>query len=409
MLRSSRNPMTDRQSPISLNRYRQANNTTVPSVDRRSPRQSTLSDHNVRFSNDRIGHISPTDKLSNRSPPRSPSDYSSSNYSKTNADRDTLADHRTTYGKRTSKSPKLLESEPEYDEDTLSRRRTRDLELNRSRRSSSRTSLTSMVIDGKWKYQASNDDHLRLSNLGIENLVRICLDVMNTTSELIKNRNDRREVSKSQHITWPLVKLDRFKKITGREEKSWRRPRLYNLMNIVHEAASTSASRSHLVGIWREVTEHHIRIKYEARALLMRPPKISYPYAFDNLMQNPNDHLFKIATHAALINGRNAHELRTIGMNLGIERAEFDMKLIQNSAKAFDDLIHLLRKKTIEKRLEAIKIQYNLVPYEPKQKCGLQANVLSTKFPIGRHRFNMSLFYPHSINKAQRKLISCHK
>lgn len=269
---------------------------------------------------------------------------------------------------------------PEYDNQDASRTSKRfiaDPPVNSSSsRLSEGISLKSIVIDGKWKYRGNDDDDLRLKSLGIANLVAICHEMMSEASEGIHRRREQRRKSPSSREPWPIIKLDAFKKLTNAERMPLRRAQVFDLMTIVYEAASTSASISQLVRIWREVREHQTRPR--------RPPisnqlLISYPTAFEHLIRQPGNELLRIALHAALISSHTRKDLQRLGDQLGVHRNQFDMGSIRESSEAFANLIHLLR----ESRREQGRVDTYRVPYAPKKKRGLRANLSATKFPIG--------------------------
>jgi hypothetical protein len=236
-----------------------------------------------------------------------------------------------------------------------------------------------MVIEGQWKYKGHHEDHLRFKSMGIENLVSICHDIMSKTFESINRKHDKRRKSPlTSESPLPIVKLDEYKRLTTHDRSSLNRARIFNLMTIVYEAASTNASISQLVRIWREISEHnlhpHHKKKSESQTLL------SYENAFQHLIRKPDNHLLKIALHASLIN-LNLHRL---GEKLGIKRNQFDMDSIRHSTKAFQNLIQFLREQKLKQKREDKFIDANKLPYKPKKKRGLHANVSGTRFRLSK-------------------------
>jgi hypothetical protein len=252
--------------------------------------------------------------------------------------------------------------------------------LNPSRsRSPSHISLKSMVIDGRWKYQGHDEDRLRLKSIGIENLVSICHDIMSQNYESTNRKHEKRRKSPSTHTPFPLVKLDGFKKLTNTERTSFQRAHLFNLMNIVYEAASTSASISELVRIWREVSEHNSNPRHAKKAASL--PPIQYEKVFQHLMRTPDNHLLQIALHASLIN-MHRRDLKHLGEKLGININQ--MESVRDSIRAFQNLIQFLREQKLKHRREQKHINTGLLPYQPKEKQDLYANVSGTRFRLSK-------------------------
>jgi hypothetical protein len=238
-------------------------------------------------------------------------------------------------------------------------------------RSPSHVSLKSMVLEGQWKYREDDNDHRQLKSMGIAHLVDICHDIMRETM------HRKRKNLSSTYEPFPIIKLDKIKRLTDTERTSLRQAKVFHLMTIVSEAASTSASISQLVRIWREASEHHL-----TRRRSKKPdsqPLISYEKAFQQLVRKPDDHLLQIVVHASLIKYHRS-DLRRLGDRLGIDGVQFDMGSIRNSTNAFRDLIKILREqKRREKQIDTKKL-----PYEPKKKRGLYANVSGTRFPLSK-------------------------
>jgi hypothetical protein len=260
-----------------------------------------------------------------------------------------------------------------------------DQPLNPSRsRSPSNISLKSMVIDGQWKYRQHADDKLRLKSLGIENLVSICHDILNKTFESTNRKQERRRKSPSINEVFPIVKLDEYKRLTNTDRSYLRRTQIFELMTIVYEATLTSASISQLVRIWREASEHNLhrrRLK-----IIESQPLISYNDAFRNLIRTPDNQLLQIGLHASLINPHNRVDLRRLGEKLGIKKSQFDMESIRNSTEAFRYLIKILREQRLKEMREQKHIDTKKLPYKPKKKRGLYANLSGTKFRLSKSR-----------------------
>lgn len=165
-----------------------------------------------------------------------------------------------------------------------------------------------------------------------------------------------------------------MKKSPPQERTTFKRAQLFNLMTIVYQAASTDASISQLVRIWREADEH-VRDPPRKKKPVESQPRISYKHAFEQLIRQPTDQIFHIALHASLIQTKYPIDLRRLGKELGVDRDRFDMESIRQSSKAFRDLIQLLR----EKRKQEKQINQKRLKFQPKKKQGLHANVSGTK------------------------------
>ncbi|CAF1415190.1 unnamed protein product [Rotaria sp. Silwood1] len=243
-------------------------------------------------------------------------------------------------------------------------------------RSPSVASLKSMVIEGQWKYRGHDDDRLRLKTMGIENLVTICHDVMNVTFQSTNQKEEKRRKFLSTNFRWPIVQLDEFNKLTKTNKASLHRAHLLNLMTIVYEAASTSASISQLVRIWREISDHSKSSQSQTQ------PLISYKQAFQHLIRKPDNRLLEIALHASLLSTHKRSDLQRLGETLGVERNEFDMDSIRGSTKAFRNLIKLLHEKQLKQKLELQNINTKILPFKPKTQQGIYVNVAGTRFPL---------------------------
>ena len=287
------------------------------------------------------------------------------------------------------RSPRSPMNVPNENNDRTLRRLLADQPFNpTSSRLSEQVSLKSVVIDGKWKYRGDHDDDLRLKSMGIANLVAICHDMMSETLEASSRMNEKRQKSPLRRESlWPIVKLEPFKKLTNAERTSLGRAHLLNLMTIVCEAASTSASISQLVRIWREASKHQSRPR---RPQMPDQPPISYEIAFGHLIREPENELLRIFLHATLISSHSAKDLRRLGDQLGVQRNQFDMGSIRKSSEAFANLIDHLRRERLRQRQEQRRVDTYRIPYAPKKKRGLLANVSATKFPIGE-RFPLEI------------------
>ena len=246
----------------------------------------------------------------------------------------------------------------------------------------SNISLHEVILEGQWGFQRNDHDHHRFKSMGIENLVYICHDIMNRTHEIIKLKQQKQQTSSSSSELWTLLKLDTFKTLTDADRAHLNRAHILDLMTIVFEAASTSAVISQLVRIWREASEH---INHHSRfSTFSYLPKISYEIAFRHLIHTPDNQLLQIALHASLITGHSRMDLQQLGEKLGVKKYHFDMGSIKDSMKTFPDLIKLLREQKIKREREHQSVDIHKLPYKPKKKRGLNANVSGTKFPVGK-------------------------
>ncbi len=243
-------------------------------------------------------------------------------------------------------------------------------------------SLHEIIIDGQWKFRRNEDDHFRFKSMGIENLVYICLDIMNKTHEIIKLKQQTRLTSLSSCESLTLVKVDTFKTLTDADRAYLNRAHILALMTIIFEATSTSASISQLIRIWREASEHVNRRSRVSTSYNL--PKISYETAFRHLIQTPDNQLLQIALHSSLITGHSRMDLQELGEKLGVKRCQFDVSSIKDSTKNFQDFIKLLREQKLKREREQQSVNIHKLPYKPKKKRGLNANVSGTKFPAGK-------------------------
>lgn len=247
-------------------------------------------------------------------------------------------------------------------------------------RMSNQISLDEILLEGRWKFRRNETDHVRFKSMGVENLVYICHDIMNKTQEIIRLK---RQTSSSSSEIWPIVKIDRFKILTDAERAHLNRAHILDLMTIIFEATTTSASISQLVRIWREASEHHQR-RCRVSTSYNHQPKISYDIAFKHLIHTPDNALLQIALHASLITGHSRMDLQEFGDKLGVKRTLFDMGSIKDSTSAFTDLIKFLREQKLKRDREQQTVDIHKLPYKPRKKRGLNANVSGTKFPVGK-------------------------
>jgi len=245
----------------------------------------------------------------------------------------------------------------------------------------SNISLREMIVEGQWKFRRNDIDHLRFKSMGVENLVYICHDIMNKTREIIKLKQQKQQTSLLSCESWTLVNLNTFKTLTDADRAHLNHAYILNLMKIVFEAATTSASISQLVRIWREASDH-VNHQYHC-STSHNQPKISYETAFRHVIHTPDNQLLQIALHVSLITSHSRMDLQELGEKLGVKRCQFDMGSIKDSTKTFHDLIKLLREQKIKREREQQSIDIHKLPYKPKKKRGLNANVSGTKFPVG--------------------------
>ncbi|CAF1222750.1 unnamed protein product [Rotaria sordida] len=343
MLRSPNNRFNYRQTPSSIGNYNALNELVMKSS---SPRTSG---HSLMTQNDKWNDDNRTLRKLLVDQPLNPSQS------------------------RSQTLEKLLGDQPLNPSQSLSR-------------SSNVASLKSIIIEGQWKYRGHDDDRLRLKTMGIENLVAICHDIMNVTFKSTSEEQKKRRKSLSTNFRWPIVKLDEFNKLTKVDKASLNRARLLNLMTIVYEATTTNTSRSQLVRIWREAS----RPSKSSQSQLQ--PLISYEQAFRHLIRKPNNHLLEIALHASLISTHNQSDLQRLGEKLGVKRNQFDMDSIRHSTKAFQNLIKLLRELNLKQKQELKNIDTKRLPYKPKKKQDLYANVAGTRFRLIRQAVETSGF-----------------
>ena len=297
-------------------------------------------------------------------------------------------------GSRTSPVPTKNDRDDDHEDDNRTLRRlitNQPLNPSRSRSSSSTVSLKPMLIEGQWSFREEDYDRRQLKSLGIAHLVDICHEILRETQESIRRKQARLS---STNDAFQLIKLNRFKKLTDTERNNFRREKVFGLMTIVAEAASTSASISQLVRIWREASEHHHKRRRSKKS--ESQPLISYQTAFEHLIRTPDDQILQIALHASLLSTHNERDLRRLGRKLGVGGDQFDMESLRNpkgSSKAFRHLVELLRKQRKQRKRDEQRIDTTMLPYERKKKRGLFANVSGTRFRLGEfHFFESSSF-----------------
>jgi hypothetical protein len=169
---------------------------------------------------------------------------------------------------------------------------------------------------------------LLYSDFKIKVIFNICHDIMSKTYEILKQKQENRRKSPSTSELWPIVKLDAYKKLTNTDRTALKRAKVY-------EAASTSASISELVRIWREASEQSVRPR-RVKSTHSRP-SVSYEEAFRHLLRKSDNRLHQIAVHASLISTDSRSELQRLGEI--IRRNQFDIYSIRESSKGFQNLI----------------------------------------------------------------------
>lgn len=263
----------------------------------------------------------------------------------------------------------------------------------------SHISLDEIVLEGRWKFRRNDNDQLRYKSMGVENLVYICLDIMNKTQEIIRLKQQNRQTSLS---TWTLVKIDSFRTLSDADRAHLNRAHILDLMTIVFEAASTSASISQLVLIWRQASEH-VNRRSQLSTSHQQQLKVSYETALKHLIHTPDNQLLHIALHASLITGHSRMALQELGEKLGIQRTMFDVGSIRDSTHAFTSFIKLLREQKLKREREQQTVDIHKLPYKPKKKRGLNANVSGTKFPVGKLLLSLFSTSVYFIEKKHQK------
>jgi hypothetical protein len=77
-------------------------------------------------------------------------------------------------------------------------------------------------------------------------------------------------------------------------------------------------------------------------------------------------------------------DLQQLGEKLGVKKSHFDMGSIKDSTNTFNDLIKLLREQKLKREREQQLVDIHKLPYKPRKKRGLNANVSGTKFAVGK-------------------------
>ena len=237
-------------------------------------------------------------------------------------------------------------------------------------------SLDELVLHGEWKFRASYDDRLQLKASGIEHLVYTCYDIMSKTRRLV-------EITGKRTPTIFILQLEQFQTLTDADRRDLRNEHCYHLMTILFESTWTHSSHSQLIRIWREVTTHH-----EAKRCSTRsdpPPKLSHELAVKHFLRTPDDQLLQIALHASLLSSCSRMDLQNFGDRLGIHRHQFDMGSIRDSSKAFQQFLQIFRDQKFKvEREQQPSVDIHKLPYRPRKKRGLNANVAGTKFSVGK-------------------------
>lgn len=231
-------------------------------------------------------------------------------------------------------------------------------------------SLDDLLIRGQWKFRATHDDRLQFKAMGIENLVYTCYDIMYQTREAITRKQTTSNLSL-------VVQLDQYRRLTETERTALTREHVFQLMTIVYDATSTHSSVSELIRIWREATP---RLPRSATH-----PTISHDLAVRHLLRTPDNQLLQVALHASLIAGRSRMDLQEFGEKLGVRRHQFDMGSIKDSTRAFAEFLKFVRDQKGKCDREQQAVNVHKLPYKPRKKRGLNANVFGTKFSVGEH------------------------
>ncbi|CAF1217391.1 unnamed protein product [Rotaria sp. Silwood1] len=305
---------------------------------------------------------------------------------------------------RTSDQPSKMDSQESYRYNETLKKSFADQSLHFPlSRMLSNISLYEIIIEGKWKFRAYEDDHFRFKSMGIENLVYICHGIMHKTLEIIKLKQRNQQTCSSNCEPWPIVNLDTFKTLTDADRTYLNRSHLLALMTIIFEATSTREFMSESVRIWDEASEHNNHQHSFSKS--HNQPKISYEIAFRHLIHTPENQLLQIALHVSLITGHSRMDLQQLGEKLGVQRNHFDIGSIKDSTKAFQDLIKLLREQKLKREREQQYVDINKLPYKPKKKRGLNANVSGTKFAVVRQAADIFGFAISSDNDVNCNLL----
>jgi hypothetical protein len=239
-------------------------------------------------------------------------------------------------------------------------------------------SLDELVLQGAWTFRAAIDDTRRSRLMGVEHLVALCHDIMRTTRESIKIRRQRSRFSVQQE---PFVVPAQVHRLIESDGASLRQENIVHLLTIVYEAASTNASISQLTRIWREASVKHCPSSSSSTWISIIG---SHESAIRHLLRTPDDRLLEIAVHAALISGHSRIELQRLGDRLGVGRSQFDVASIKDSSVAFKQFVKVLRERTLQSNREQQRVNIKKLPYKPRKKRGLNANVVGTKFAVGQ-------------------------
>ena len=113
----------------------------------------------------------------------------------------------------------------------------------------------------------------------------------------------------------------------------------------------------------------------------------------------PDNPLLQIAVHASLLTSHSRMDLQNLGEQLGVKKGQFDMCLIRDSIQHFQDFIKFLREEKFKQEREQQTVDTNKLPYKPRKKRGLNANVSGTKFSAGKLLFSLlqTLQWPKKI------------
>ena len=260
-------------------------------------------------------------------------------------------------------------------------------------------SLDDLLIHGQWKFRSTYDDRLQLKASGIENLVYTCYDIMYKTRTFVEMK------AKETTPTIFILRLEQFQALTDADRRDLRSEQCYHLMTILFESTWTHSSQSQLIRIWREVTTHHEQSRCSTRA--NPPPKHSHELAMKHFLRTPDDQLLQIALHASLLSSFSRMDLQNFGDRLGIHRHQFDMGSIRDSSKSFQQFLQLFREQKFKvEREQQPSVDVHKLPYRPRKKRGLNANVAGTKFSVGKASSRrIILFHPQSISSSSGRCV----
>lgn len=241
-------------------------------------------------------------------------------------------------------------------------------------------SIRDLLVESEWTFRESANP-----SAGVEHLVHLCHDIMRKTKELVQAKHCEQRAPLHSCELWSSMRLNTYKSLTDADRAVLNRAQMLDLMTIVFEAATTSASISNLVRIWREASQHVTKREQELLPVAVYQPRISYENAFRHLIHSPDNALLQVALHAALLTSHSRMDLQDLGERLGVKKTQFDMGSIRDSTHNFQDLIKFLREQKTQER-EQQTVDTNKLPYKPRKKRGLNANVSGTKFPAGSCR-----------------------